>query len=355
MYAKRKGDDKDREAMPQEVKTKIRYARTIEELRDSQVGFTISPEEVEFKRRQNPLKESTSSCAQKCQLLNAIEVNQEGIYIIKDLCVDIIHSFKGQTSVERSLECELQNPNINLVKTNSEMLEKDNSQKHLIYDNTYSTPSYDQYVMSIKTPNDDSDYDLPLLHLELIDWDNLDNPELNVFSNDHDLTVYLNIDEPIHPKISSIAKSSDVSHSQENAKLSSHKNKIKQGKRPIVENHFMATLDQSKEKTKGISDSENLLQVSEDGKFNIFPAYFQERSIILIEPIEAVNIDTSKDPKILHFAASLSKRERKEYMEFFQQRQIKFSWSYANMPGLNPDLIMHHLNMDLNQNLLRRS
>lgn len=156
------------------------------------------------------------------------------------------------------------------------MLEKDNSQKHLICDNTYSMPSYDHYAMNIETPNDDSDYDLPLLHPKLIDWDNLDNLELNVFSNDHDLAVYLNIVEPIHPKISSIAESSDVSHSQENAKLFSHKSEIKQGKRPIVENHFMATLDQTKEKTKGISDGENLLEVPEDGKFDIFPAYFQE-------------------------------------------------------------------------------
>lgn len=77
--------------------------------------------------------------------------------------MDIIHSFKGQTLVERPVECELPNANINLVKTNSETLEKDNSQKHLICDNTYSTPSYDHYVMNIETPNDDSDYDLPLL------------------------------------------------------------------------------------------------------------------------------------------------------------------------------------------------
>lgn len=70
----------------------------------------------------------------------------------------------------------------------------------------------------------------------------------------------------------------------------------------------MATLDQSKEKTKDISDVENLFEVPEDGKFDILPAYFQERSAILIEPTEAVNIGASKDPKILHYAASLSKK-----------------------------------------------
>lgn len=189
----------------------------------------ISPEEVEFERRQNLVKESSLSCTQECQLQNSNEVNQEGICSIKDMCVDIVHSFKGQMSVEEPLECELQNANIDFVRTNSETLEKDNSQKHLTYDSTYSMPSYDHYVMNVETPNDDSDYDLPLLHPELIDWDNLDNSELNVFSNDHDLAVYLNAVEPIPPKISSIGESS-----QENAKLSSRKSEIKQEKRPIV-------------------------------------------------------------------------------------------------------------------------
>lgn len=104
-YAKRKGNDKDREAMPQEAQTQIRYGRTMEELRDSQVGLTISLEEFEFERRQNLLKESTSSCAQICQLQNENGVNQEGICSIKDVCVDITihlrdkHQLKNHLSV----------------------------------------------------------------------------------------------------------------------------------------------------------------------------------------------------------------------------------------------------------------
>lgn len=109
----------------------------------------------------------------------------------------------------------------------------------------------------------------------------------------------------------------------------------------------MATLDQSKWKIKDVSDGKNLFEAPEAGKFDILPTYFQERFAILIEPTEAVNIGTSKDTKILHYVASLSNKERKEFMEIFKQRQINFAWSYADMLGINPDLIMHHLNMDL--------
>lgn len=92
-YAKRKENDKNNDTMPQEAQTRIKYARTIEEIRDSQVGLTISPEEAKFERRQNLLKESSLSCTQVHQLQTANEVNQEEICNTKDVCVDIIHSF----------------------------------------------------------------------------------------------------------------------------------------------------------------------------------------------------------------------------------------------------------------------
>lgn len=110
----KKGDDKDKEITPQEAKTHIdqafgnirflsnkeqdvpRYGRTIEELRDSQVEWTINLEEVEFERRKKIAKEFSISCASVCQLENAnefIENNQEGTCNTKDVCVDIIHLF----------------------------------------------------------------------------------------------------------------------------------------------------------------------------------------------------------------------------------------------------------------------
>lgn len=72
--------------MPQEVQTRIRYARTIEEIRDSQVGLTISPEEDEFERRKNLLKESSLTCTQVYKLQTANGVNREEIRNTKDVC-----------------------------------------------------------------------------------------------------------------------------------------------------------------------------------------------------------------------------------------------------------------------------
>lgn len=141
--------------------------------------------------------------------MKSLKIIKKEFAVLKT-CVDIIHSFKGQTSAKELLECELQNTNTDFVRTNWKTLGRDNSQNHSIYDITYSMQNYDHYVMNFEAPNDDNDYELPLLPPELIDWDNLENPESDVFSNDHDLVVYLNAIEPIAPKISSIAESSNV-------------------------------------------------------------------------------------------------------------------------------------------------
>lgn len=116
--------------------------------------------------------------------------------------------------------------------------------------------------------------------------------------------------------------------------------------RSNAENHLLATLDQEKVKTKEISNGENLLEASGDGRFDTLPEHYQERSSILIEPTEAVNIGTTEQPKILHPTTSLSEVEMQQYVEFFKRRQINFAWSYADTPRLDPELIMHHLNVN---------
>lgn len=240
------------------------------------------------------------TCAQVCQfqaINESIEINQEGIYSIKDVCVDIIHFFKGQMLDDESLEIESQNTNPDFVRANWRAVGRDYPQKIFIYDITYSAPNYDYYVMNLEIWNnddddDDDDYELPPLHPKLIDWDNLENLELDIFSNDHYLSVYVNVAEPITPKIFYTSESSNTSCNQESVKLSRHKNEIKQGKRPSTENHCTETLDQSRIKKRDISNGENLLEVQKDGNLDILPVYFEERSSILIEPIKVINSGT---------------------------------------------------------------
>jgi hypothetical protein len=46
----------------------------------------------------------------------------------------------------------------------------------------------------------------------------------------------------------------------------------------------------------------------------------KERSTLLVEMIEEINLGTPNNPKIIHFAASISPQERDEFVKFFLER-----------------------------------
>lgn len=66
---------------------------------------------------------------------------------------------------------------------------------------------------------------------------------------------------------------------------------------------------------------------------------------MLIEPTQPVNLGTDEHPQIIHLAQLLSKEEKKEFTELLQEKKINFAWTYSDMPGLDLDLIMHHLSI----------
>jgi hypothetical protein len=66
---------------------------------------------------------------------------------------------------------------------------------------------------------------------------------------------------------------------------------------------------------------------------------------VLIEPTQLINLGIEELPHMIHLAQSLSPKEKEEFIAFFQEKKIKFVWTYSNMLGLDPDLIMHHLSI----------
>lgn len=63
---------------------------------------------------------------------------------------------------------------------------------------------------------------------------------------------------------------------------------------------------------------------------------------------------TLETPHQIHLASLLTPEEQPNFVEFFQKRQINFAWSYADMPGLDPDLVMHHLTMGEGAKLVKQ-
>lgn len=65
----------------------------------------------------------------------------------------------------------------------------------------------------------------------------------------------------------------------------------------------------------------------------------------MIEPTQSINISTEVATKNIHLAESLTGQELPDFTDFFREKQIKFAWSYAEMPRVDLDLVMHHLSI----------
>ena len=67
--------------------------------------------------------------------------------------------------------------------------------------------------------------------------------------------------------------------------------------------------------------------------------------MVLIEPTQPINLGTKECPQIIHVAQSLLDKEKTQFAQFFQDKKVNFTWTYSYMPGLDTDLIMHHLSI----------
>ena len=108
-------------------------------------------------------------------------------------------------------------------------------------------------------------------------------------------------------------------------------------------------------KNKDVSQGENLPEALKDEIIGSLPRYFQDRSSVLIEPTQLINLGIEASPQIIHVAQSLSVEEKEQFTEFFKEKKINFTWTYLDMPRLDTELIMHHLSIGPDVELVRKS
>ena len=113
-------------------------------------------------------------------------------------------------------------------------------------------------------------------------------------------------------------------------KYLSHKIKRKK-KRSDGENHIVVVYKPKKVKNKDVSKGENLPEAPEDEILGSFPSYFQDRSSVLIEPTQPINLGIEASPQIIHVAQSLSAEEKERFTEFIKEKKINFAWIYSEI------------------------
>lgn len=143
-------------------------------------------------------------------------------------------------------------------------------------------------IMFLKLVENNHNDSLSLLYAELIEWNQEEPINLVTFPNDYVIAYYLNFFKLFN---SSISKSS-MTMTVEDIKFLSLKKKHKNNKRFDGENHLVAVSDPKIVKIKDMSEGENLSKEPEDGKIDILHDHFQERSSMLIDPTQLINLGT---------------------------------------------------------------
>ena len=72
----------------------------------------------------------------------------------------------------------------------------------------------------------------------------------------------------------------------------------------------------------------------------------EDRRTPNIEDTETINLGTVNEPKEVKISIGLDKRQMTEFIELLRAYKDVFAWSYEDMPGLNTDIVQHHLPTD---------
>ncbi|KAH9311009.1 hypothetical protein KI387_026044, partial [Taxus chinensis] len=68
-----------------------------------------------------------------------------------------------------------------------------------------------------------------------------------------------------------------------------------------------------------------------------------ETQTMLNESTIEININTQDDPHILKIGQSLDATKKEAFTSFLWDHSDAFAWSYADMPGIDPKIVVHNI------------
>ena len=73
----------------------------------------------------------------------------------------------------------------------------------------------------------------------------------------------------------------------------------------------------------------------------------KDAHVVAEEELEEVDLgSSSQEPRPISISASLTEKEKSELVLLLKEFKDIFAWDYKEMPGLDPGLIAHTLNVD---------
>ena len=73
----------------------------------------------------------------------------------------------------------------------------------------------------------------------------------------------------------------------------------------------------------------------------------KDAQVVIEEELEEVHLGSgSRKPRPILISASLTEKEKSELMLLLKEFKDVFTWDYSEMPGLDPGVVAHTLNVD---------
>ena len=73
----------------------------------------------------------------------------------------------------------------------------------------------------------------------------------------------------------------------------------------------------------------------------------KDAQVVIEEELEEVHLGSgSQKPRPILISASLTEKEKSELMLLLKEFKDVFTWDYSEMPGLDPGVVAHTLNVD---------
>ncbi|XP_070029104.1 uncharacterized protein [Nicotiana sylvestris] len=81
----------------------------------------------------------------------------------------------------------------------------------------------------------------------------------------------------------------------------------------------------------------------EDEDVEDAPTELEEGIKMTVDALKEVNLGTTEDSRPTYVSALLTTDEESTYVELVKEYRDVFAWSYKEMPGLDPKVVVHHL------------
>ena len=72
------------------------------------------------------------------------------------------------------------------------------------------------------------------------------------------------------------------------------------------------------------------------------------------DKVTQVNLGDEPNPKPIFISESLSPPEKEDLISLMREYIDVFAWNYEDMPGFDPQVAMHHLNINLDARLVKQ-